>query len=341
VKTILHPLWALRYIWILLALSLLSALLLTDGEANLDASAVYFEFGVDLIYSGKPVSVRRVVKCIPPFVDRRTFPAKGRSQEAIAERLSDGSGVIIVVPSMCEPEAWPLIDNYVPLIIWTNNANDPQELELYLSEQLLRSGHARVTLNRAYASKADAKDFVGTKNDFILFSGEDRGDVFRKYTGPSTFFNGLVARFDGFDEWSKIPGLATELSSIHSPRRLLYPVSKDVALNFPAVIDFLKMKGGNTTRKMYDNQSVRSAFDNATPLRWRNDAFFPDTGHPGIAVLYPSSQTPLPPSKKMVWPLQISGERLEVGGNAIYYFPASKLLASTNWMGFHLVKREN
>src|SRR5262245_43767692 len=69
--------------------------------------AFYYEFGVEVSYKGRPLTISRVVECVQPGVDRRTFPATGRSQEAMAEQLEDGSGLIVIIPSLCDAEAWP------------------------------------------------------------------------------------------------------------------------------------------------------------------------------------------------------------------------------------------
>jgi hypothetical protein len=41
---------------------------------------VTYEFGVDLVYEGKSITMKRVVACIPPYVPWRTFPATANGQ---------------------------------------------------------------------------------------------------------------------------------------------------------------------------------------------------------------------------------------------------------------------
>lgn len=322
----------------------------------------YYEFGVDLSYDGQPLTISRVVECVPPNVGRRTFPAMGRSQEAIAEQLADGSGLIVVIPSLCDPETWPLSPEYVPLILWTEEIENPQLLEAYLSEALLRSGNARITLHKAFARQSSSVNFVGASRDFVLFAYSSLGDVFRDYHTKGKRYVGLTARTIARDEWMKEPRLVSALSAVETPGPIPRGISDTLNQKFPYGYDWFTLNPNPKNNMPRRRPTRQEALDKQTPLRWIDSAFESDMTHPGIALVYPVDKIPTinlvvaerhgvtvitrpqpsdanyeePKSLATTWPMRVHSTTLEIGANHIYFEPTSQTIFAIQQVDFTL-----
>ena len=121
----------------------------------------YFEVTAKLEVEGAPVEITRVMECEPYFYHRvgvgHFMKRWYMGNDAMTHRLPDGSGVIVVVPRLCNRFAYPqpadapqwrafpdLPDDYVPLIFWTADADNPEVLEGYHSFAALNRPDARV-----------------------------------------------------------------------------------------------------------------------------------------------------------------------------------------------------
>lgn len=121
----------------------------------------YFEVTVDLEVEGAPVEIARVMECEPYFHHRwgvgHFMKRWYMTRDAITHRLPDGSGVIIVVPSLCDefihsqPVSAPpwgafpdFPEGFVPLILWTADADNPETLECYYTFESLDRPTSRV-----------------------------------------------------------------------------------------------------------------------------------------------------------------------------------------------------
>jgi hypothetical protein len=348
------------------ALALATALVTVGGVSEISpadgGSTFYYEFGIELSYKTRPLTIRRVIECLEPNVAHRTFPATGRSQEAIAEKLEDGSGLIAIIPNLCDHEAWPLSPAYVPLLFWTATTSNPQLLEGYLSEDLLKSGKARITLLRVFARPTTKEHFVGAARDFTLFSSSGRGDVFRAYSTRGMEYMGLTARVVPRDEWARIPELAPKLSKIKAagivPSELLGPISE----HFPFAYDWDTLSPNPKTGWPRNTAIRRDALDKAVSLRWAEKAFEIAPELRGTVLIYPVDKIPtlnlivaerngvtvitkpwrtdpnyfVPKSEAITWPLRIDATSLEVGSGTVYFDPASGRLLATGEVGFFL-----
>jgi hypothetical protein len=245
----------------------------------------FYEFGVEVVYRGKPLKISRVVECVQPMAEQRTFPATGRSQEAIAERLDDGSGLIVDIPSLCD--VWPLSPDYVPLIFWTDNAETHEVLETYLSEPVLRSGKARITLKSVFARSASQTEFAGTSKDFVLFGLERSGGVFRDFHTKGSKFIGFSARVLSQKEWMQVPSAAAVLPTVKTPG-MLPREAQQVGRYFPSKYDWDSLVVQGWRNRPY----IREALDNSIALRWVNDAFELDRSLQGRALVYAVRRIP-------------------------------------------------
>ncbi|WP_299399278.1 hypothetical protein [Pelagibius sp.] len=121
----------------------------------------YFEVTAKLEVERAPVEITRVMECEPYFFHRfgeGYFKKRWYMRnDAMTHRLPDGSGVIVLVPKLCDAFAHPqpagapqwraspdFPDDYVPLIFWTADADNPEVLEGYHSFAALNRPDSRV-----------------------------------------------------------------------------------------------------------------------------------------------------------------------------------------------------
>jgi hypothetical protein len=137
----------------------------------------YFELAVDLDVQGRPVSIVRTIECKPKFTHSDMSGRLGYSigwypaRYLASERLKDGSAIMVVVPRACSLNAPPSPD-FVPLILWTQDAANPQVLEGYFDNERLLNGGLRVKLLRfkliqnSEPSASSTEDFADLLNVF-------------------------------------------------------------------------------------------------------------------------------------------------------------------------------
>ena len=244
----------------------------------------YYDFGVELTYKGRAVAIKRTIACIRSH----RAPATGRSQEAVAERLDDGSGIIVIIPSLCEAETWPLSPHYVPQIFWTENAESHDLLEGYFSEELLRSGKGRITLVSVFAKRSSVWAFGRDKSDFTLLAGDPSNDLTRQYNGSGIEYFGLLARVIQPEQWEQVPEISNALSQSTTDGNL--PLNPYLPFNksFPLITHWVEILGG--APQVSVRTENRDALDAIVPLRWEGAEFQPDESLRGLALLYPADR---------------------------------------------------
>lgn len=123
---------------------------------------------VDIEVEGEPVLIERIVECrtfeVPPGewfarlwrrAPTRYFPVV----RGMGARLKSGGAIMMYTPYLCDHEvegSWPSRTIKVtpnppgalPMMAWTENVDDPEELEVYVSEAYFRHPKARVKINR-------------------------------------------------------------------------------------------------------------------------------------------------------------------------------------------------
>jgi hypothetical protein len=137
----------------------------------------YFQLAVDLEVEGQAVSIVRVIECKPKFAHSDMSGGLGYSvgwypsRYLVSERLKDGSGIMVVVPRACSLDDPPSPD-FIPLILWAQDAGNPQVLEAYFDNNRLLGSGLRVRLNRfelvqnSEPSATPPEDFADLLNVF-------------------------------------------------------------------------------------------------------------------------------------------------------------------------------
>ncbi|MBI2253969.1 MAG: hypothetical protein HYU58_05070 [Proteobacteria bacterium] len=325
-----------------------------------DKPPTYYEFGTTIVYEGRSLEISRIVECITPNTTQRTFPATGRSREAMAEKLYDGSGLIIVIPNLCDAEAWPVSPSYVPLILWTEDPDDPQVLEGYLAEDLLRSGAARVTLKGVFAKLSSKERFGDASRDFTQFSFSGNHGAFRKFSTAGMRFVGLTARPIARDVWAQVPELAGILPTLDAAKIIPSNLFKSIETHFPFRFGLDALEPNPSDNWPRSAPDRRDALSHAMPLRWSDGAFHIDNQSEGIGFIYPVDKVPtlnmiasdqnspgvtniVPRSKGAAtgpeWPLWTGKAVIEIGAGAIYFDPASQQIIPTQEIGFYLFQK--
>ena len=316
----------------------------------------YFEFGASLVYNGQRFELSRTIACIAG--SGHGGPATGRSQEAIAERLSDGSGILVMVPSLCDPEAWPLSERYVPQILWTANAEQPDVLEAYMSEELLRSANSRLTLKSVYARPSTAQKYDENPKDFTFLSKDPSGDPYREYHGPGLQYFGFIGRLVDSNQWHQVPEIAAALTKQQVPGNI--PSDHYLPFNqyFPLVTNLVEILGGAPqTEKRIAN---KIALDDAVALRWDGQTFTPDEQRRGVVLLYRVDR--VPPTNMEVsdknspgftriimradqqgstsprWPMKLGAARCDAADSIYCYEPQSGNVLELQLVTIFLVK---
>lgn len=155
----------------------------------------YFQLAVDVEVEGQSVSILRTIECKPKFARSDMSGGLGYSdswyptQYLVSQKLQDGAGIMVVVPRACSLDAPPSAD-FVPLILWTQDAGDPQVLEAYYDNARLLGGGLRIRLTRfeliqnAEPSAPPPEDFTDLLNVFTKDPSPD---------GPRSRFVALAA----------------------------------------------------------------------------------------------------------------------------------------------------
>jgi hypothetical protein len=175
---------------VVLAVGLLAALNFRDDATGLldwlllkieHPGPRHLQLQATLALADQTIEISRSIDCKPKFnrtgggwFDRS--PGWYPERFLVSEALADGSGVMIVVPRACNREKLPG-DDYVPLVLWTDSASQPNVVEAYFDRLRLTSGRSRVRLisfglsrlDGASSSPAPRSDFT----DWINLYSED------------------------------------------------------------------------------------------------------------------------------------------------------------------------
>lgn len=216
----------------------------------------YFELTADLEVEGEAVEITRVIECQPYFSHQFAvgyFRKRWyRTNEAMTQRLPDGSGVIVVVPDICNkvarqqpPDAptWrafpALPDDFVPLILWTPDADNPEVLESHHSFESVERPDARVRFkgialrNDPHLETIVLAGELGTWNS-AFYGGYGIGN--RPQESPNYVGYYLVAI--GEAEWRQVPELRSALEGRAESGFLEPELASVVSRHFRTSTDF-------------------------------------------------------------------------------------------------------
>lgn len=207
----------------------------------------YFELTAKLEVEGTPVEITRVMECEPYFYhqfDVGYFQKRWyMTNDAMTHRLPDGSGVIIVVPTICNAFARPqpvgapqwrafpdFPDDFVPLIFWTADADNPEILEGYHSFAALNRPDSRVRFRSISLRNNPKLKPSPSPNEFgVMSTARYRGN-------PEGYRPKRVLNYTGHyliaveeEIWRRVPALDSALSET-SAAQFLEPTLRS-ALN--------------------------------------------------------------------------------------------------------------
>lgn len=190
----------------------------------------YFEVTANLEVEGEPIEITRVMECQPYFAHRLDDYFRQRwymSNEAMTHRLPDGSGLIVVIPSICgkfaspQPQdapAWGAFpdfpDDFVPLILWTVDAEHPEVLEGYHSFESLERPEARVIFKNIALRNESSLEPTTYPEEFGFWINAQHGDLFGGKRPPrERNYLGYYLTSIGEEEWSQVPELKSVLET--------------------------------------------------------------------------------------------------------------------------------
>lgn len=191
----------------------------------------YYELTTKLEVDGKPVEIKRVIECKPYFAHRpeKLFQKRWYTdQEAMTHRLPDGSGIIVVGPRFCEEfaaqqpdnapswKAFPsLPEDYVPLILWTAHAGNPEMLEGYHSFESVERPGSRIRFKSiALRNSSDLESSVYPEEFGIWVMAKFGGLSSNERPRQAFNYKGYYLLSLGREAWETVPELRAGLEAM-------------------------------------------------------------------------------------------------------------------------------
>ncbi|WP_374367184.1 hypothetical protein [Dongia sp.] len=99
----------------------------------------FYSIVVDVEVNGTPVHIDRTIECLPRFATGTGLtPTWFRSRFAVSERMRDGSGILVILPDICDTKE--KASGFVPLIIYVDKVDDPRIMDAYFDIEKIKSG---------------------------------------------------------------------------------------------------------------------------------------------------------------------------------------------------------
>lgn len=270
----------------------------------------YYELTTNLEVDGEPVKIKRVIECKPYFAHRFGNYFQKRwytDQEAMTHRLPDGSGIIVVGPRICESAAHPqpedappwkafpdLPEDYVPLILWTADADNPEVLEGYFSFDSVERPDSRITFKGISLRNSSDLEPGVYPEEFGVWVNAKFGGLFGGGRSPKTLnYHGYYLLSLGKDEWKKVPELKAGLEAMEESGFLQHEL-KNFIIGSDTDHDALAIKGVMRVRR----PSFRSEHQgNTLPIdievlremhgfERREDQFVPSANYKGVIAYF-------------------------------------------------------
>lgn len=215
----------------------------------------YYELTAQLEVEGKPVEIKRVIECLPYFAHRMGNYFQKRwytNQEAMTHRLPDGSGVIVVVPRLCEEFAYPqpsnappwkafpdLPEDFVPLILWTADADNLEVLEGYHSFESVERVGSRIRFRGIDLKNGSDLEPQVYPEEFGVWANRKFGGLFADVRPKDGLtYVGYYLISIGEDKWRKISELNVGLNDQRESGFLSSSLTSAINENFGTVTDF-------------------------------------------------------------------------------------------------------
>jgi hypothetical protein len=200
----------------------------------------FVQLTIDLVVNGESVRIERKVECKTYKIGGRDLSQFGTRPQthyapsigALGTRLGDGSAVMMWTPYRCWQEEYqdsdgetrlrarPNAPDYLPLIAWTPDADDPRVLEVYPFASYFERPDARIQVKKIEVTdlsvtEADPPDefewFTHTREREELGSGAN--------FSPVHVHRGQAVTMLSEEDWrGKSPELDLELDSYDHPQ---------------------------------------------------------------------------------------------------------------------------
>ena len=203
-------------------------------DRTLWTPSLFFELDARLAVAGEEVRLRRSIECVrydigPAFGGPSGIQSYVTPQ-SVGQRLDAGGAIMLVVPDVCAElgrwaartpkardgaTAYPLPEDYLPLIAWTPTPHDPEMIEAYVARSYYERSDARVLFHdltiRLATPSADAPaedEFAWFFPSLTAYPPEECGRIpyFALYVVPTSEA-----------EWSDSEAIARLLRSIDKP----------------------------------------------------------------------------------------------------------------------------
>lgn len=294
----------------------------------------YFELTASLEVEGEPLEITRVIECrpyfrhqIPNYFQKRWYPVN----EAMTHRLPDGSGVIVVAPALCNDSVYPqpedapswrafpaLPDDFVPLIFWTPDANNPELLEGYLSFESLERADARVRFKSIVLRNDPTLKPSKSQYEFGVLANTTNDDLFSgDRPKKSVDYIGFYLTSVGKDQWQK----ASELRTLLEGRNESGFLERMTQFRARTDLDQRAIRGSMGVRRRSEHSEDFSTpigrkfwvLDNLLGFREDSGVYRPADGEKGV-IFY----TPRKINDNNIGFAPLDGLRLSVGGKEFF-----------------------
>jgi len=192
----------------------------------------------DLEVDGETFHVERVIECKPKFVRTSSFefqPAWYQGRYVISQAREDGSGIMVVAPTVCARNA-PIKLGYDPVVVRVDNTSHPTRLDAYYDVSRLRAGDYRVKLvNVAVESPSQSQQATDSVNDFADWSISLLRDPHPAW--PSELFQTCFVFVLPQGVWQEDAAVVQQLATYSKPTILPRPMAVKLGALFPDLLD--------------------------------------------------------------------------------------------------------
>ena len=260
-----------------------------------------FEVTVDLVVEGEPVTITRTVNCVPYFrTGEFNFGQSWKaSLESFGKRLKSGDAVIVVAPPLCGIAELPsgedsrpiaIYDEYMPLIRWVDDPDQPTVIEDYISRGYHAAPNQRVGY-KGMSARAVPYDSAATEPEDLDWFSAGRSNALNPR--ESVTANGYVVWPIPEGEWSKIDEIVDEIRALDQISVLSPEIVRHLAAQFSPQIHYDWIDRGQGLvpgpGPMGYGGSLRMKRDLAQimPLTLNDGTFESNRDERGYLILYP------------------------------------------------------
>ncbi len=221
-----------------IAISLLLGACATEIQKNLLEWRAY-EMTADMVVDGSPVRLQRTVDCeveVRRFGFGITHPSARweEKRKSVGMALPSGAAIMLQTPSICRrgwKSGFPVPADHMPLVMWLDDAKNPQTMEMYYSSEALRQPNARIQF----------RQFKVREGTSLPARSSDGFDAFgAAKAGKGVPGHGYIVRTIAEADWSEQEAVRQHLQTITQPtdvRRFLLMHWRSTMWEFRRAID--------------------------------------------------------------------------------------------------------